>query len=298
MLCSAKARPRAFTLIELLVVIAIIAILIGLLLPAVQKIREAAARTQCSNNLKQLMLAVHNYASTNDSKLPPVNYKLSGSNYGSAMVALMPYIEQNSFFQAYYSAGAVVSPYYGQVIKTFICPSDSSMPSGVLPSGYAGSDYAVNAMVFGEAGWFSMNDPTTPSYALGNVPDGLSNTIGIAERVMGCEVTSGGGNGNPRDQAWSSSNDPYDAPVFGVYQNTYPSYWKSTSAWWYEPPSVAVGVQGGSHCDRWAITSMHTGVLQVAMMDGSVRSVPGSISVWTVWQAAIPNDNQVMPTDW
>src|SRR5947209_6624294 len=94
-------RRAGFTLIELLVVIAIIAILIGLLLPAVQQARESAARTQCQNNLKQLGLAIQTYGTSNNGQLPPVNFHIAGSNYGSIMVALMPYIEQSGVFQAY-----------------------------------------------------------------------------------------------------------------------------------------------------------------------------------------------------
>ena len=103
-------RDRAaFTLIELLVVIAIIGILIGLLLPAVQKVREAANRAKCQNNVKQLGIAVHNYASTFQDKLPPAQASYpagAGVANGSILFWLLPYVEQDALFRTYNIAGS------------------------------------------------------------------------------------------------------------------------------------------------------------------------------------------------
>ena len=96
-----KKIKKAFTLIELLVVISIIGILIGLLLPAVQKVREAASRIQCANNMKQFGLAMHNFATTYDGKLPTITHKVAPGSNGSVMVALMPYLEQENLYKAY-----------------------------------------------------------------------------------------------------------------------------------------------------------------------------------------------------
>jgi prepilin-type N-terminal cleavage/methylation domain-containing protein/prepilin-type processing-associated H-X9-DG protein len=137
-------RCRGFTLIELLVVIAIIAVLMGLLLPAVQKAREAAARSQCSNNLKQIGLAVHNYASAYDSALPPwafdFNPAPAGNPYGPqtqghcGLSAILPYIEQDNVYRIGRPDRSVIDPLnlpppIGTTtsglaqIKTYLCPS-------------------------------------------------------------------------------------------------------------------------------------------------------------------------------
>src|SRR5258705_12150483 len=143
---------RAFTLIELLVVIAIIAVLISLLLPAVQSAREAARRAQCTNNLKQLGLASHNYLSTNGSLPPAMLVPSPVDNWGwspSGILSILQYLEQGSMWNAY-NVGAVQPNSSGNTlyaknttifntqIATLVCPSDAKM-RGVTISNYVGN---------------------------------------------------------------------------------------------------------------------------------------------------------------
>jgi len=131
---------RGFTLIELLVVIAIIAVLVGLLVPAVQKVREAANRMSCSNNLKQMGLALHNYHSS-EGCLPSGRTAVSLSVHAQ----LLPHLEQDGIFklidftQAWNTAANANAR--ASVVKTFLCPSDSF---NSIPAGWAGNNYRVN----------------------------------------------------------------------------------------------------------------------------------------------------------
>lgn len=186
---------RSFTLIELLVVIAIIAVLIGLLLPAVQKVREAASRSQCSNNLKQMSLAVINCADIHQGMLPPSlglypnPFPSAGNGEGGTLFHLLPYIELGNAYNASSPSANIFNndlPTYSQyspviqqlIVKSYICPSDPTHqrgPQGVLNQ--TTGSYAANGQVFTGNRW-NQNYGRFPVSFL----DGTSNTILFTEK--------------------------------------------------------------------------------------------------------------------
>jgi len=185
---SSRRRPRrfAFTLIELLVVIAIIAILIGLLLPAVQKVRAAAARAKCTNNLKQIGLAFHNYNDTKG-KLPTgwVTTTATKPSPGwSWAVIILPYIEQDNLLNQMNPdlvtpGGPTTTPTALQqsVISTYRCPSDPTGPTNPVFHSFSTNNYVVNREVTGPD---VNNNPT--GLKVDTISDGSSNTILVGER--------------------------------------------------------------------------------------------------------------------
>jgi prepilin-type N-terminal cleavage/methylation domain-containing protein len=201
---SKRAARAAFTLVELLVVIAIIGVLVALLLPAVQAAREAARRTQCSNNLKQLGLGMHNFHDTNNKF--PKNYYLSGPNAWEALSAsykILPYIEQNNLYQNIESNftnwGAMYGTYLNTKVKGFICPSSPAAPSQAQVSwGGPGSNYgwcsgSSVVTVWGTTNEFNGMIVTQDERRMAEVTDGLSNTIMAGEFLSGTGATSGSG---------------------------------------------------------------------------------------------------------
>src|SRR5579872_4581022 len=228
-------KRSAFTLIELLVVIAIIAILIGLLIPAVQKVRESAQTTVCKNNQKQLGLAVHSFHDANN-VLPQAWFYSGMPNYPAPSLSpvsgtygpwpasstapnvagigtwhefLLPYIEQGNLEQQVLNgtpgAGSnptrQTNPALQTVVKTFVCPADPSSNlwgTGYDKTGVNGSKPALGAANYVGNVW--VFNPVTPHNIVAAIPDGTSNQIIIAEAYQYCNATAYGSSYN--GQAW------------------------------------------------------------------------------------------------
>jgi prepilin-type N-terminal cleavage/methylation domain-containing protein len=324
-------RP-AFTLIELLVVIAIIGILIGLLLPAVQKVREAAARTQCQNNHKQIILAVHNYADTNNGQLPPVNYiNRLGSTpvIASAHFAVLPFLEQGNLFRQFDVAmsqngylGARLTP-----LKIFLCPSDPTHSNGMsalacAPSelvsrdtlngvAIAGCSVSYNLALFGAGRTYDDRIVDAPDVVpsgrsspilIGNIPDGSSNTIGLVEQAASYPFAylqdPAYDPNNPSNEYHSITSWPYPA-YLDTYGPHYPNpiYFDvvGPNAGLYDPPQIGTTVR---EANPDTCQSFHPNVMVISLMDGSVRTVDSSISLRT-WRLAVnPDDGGVLGSDW
>ncbi len=291
--CPPRHPRRGFTLIELLVVIAIIAILIGLLLPAVQKVREAAARTQCTNNMKQQGLALHAYHDANGG-LPAGN-----SPYTSAfpfegswtwMGYILPYVEQeNVAKQAKTFASSGGSNWYSWYnpacpikMKAFTCPADARGQQVFVGAPYGIVDQALT-MYLGNSGTISADTTTANGVLylgskthLSLITDGTSNTIMVGERPPNSNLEFGwwfaayGYDGRGNADCVMTSNDVALANYFITNYNTAPNLPCNGSA------AQKIGLQPGNPnvgCDAAHYWSFHPGGSQFMMADGSVRMI-------------------------
>lgn len=316
------SRARAFTLIELLMVIAIISVLIGLLLPAVQKVREAASRTKCTNNLKQIGLALHQYELA-DGRLPPLRAWPEGTPSGylgapAWPVLLLPYIEQSNLhrewrFDRPFPFGEQSLTARTTAVPLYFCPSHRDARTGQSRGPYGPPDGTDGLAPRGAQGDYAASTDRTACELLGtdagntcegvsrgafrmdtgcrfaDITDGLSNTLLVGEKGV---VSDWQGTDPLGDGAYYNGQFQHNSARTASRQ--YP-LWKQTLL------DAAGNNLGGTHPTGGGSLSLrfgsrHPGIVQFCFADGSVRALGIYIDSNTLEWLGMRDDGQVIPS--
>ncbi|TWU20689.1 Type II secretion system protein G precursor [Novipirellula galeiformis] len=308
---SRRSRT-GFTLVELLVVIAIIGVLVGLLLPAVQAAREAARRMSCSNNMKQLGLALHNYHDTNDS-LPFWAYASHNNSHYGGFIALLPFVEQQALYDQITSTttinGTTYPPYDRYPVSSGYTPWYAQIPGLVCPSDPRSSskqstDLGRNSYCFSLGDWTPFYGDTATRSPFGRmrafnfsaIVDGLSNTIAMGERGIGdgSKVKGGFVVSHPSVASSPTANNPIACLATvgpnGLYKSTFTARGTGGNAWSYGftgwtamntilPPNgpSCAHITDSAHRMLATPSSYHPGGITVLKCDGSVSFITDSI---------------------
>jgi prepilin-type N-terminal cleavage/methylation domain-containing protein len=310
----AHGSRRGFTLIELLVVIAIIAILIALLLPAVQQAREAARRTQCKNNLKQLSLALHNYHDVFNSFPAQGIPTAGGNNVWGWGAALLPYVDQGPLYNTIQPNVGILpnnphgslppanTLYNGQALlqqplAVYTCPSCSGGPLNQFygrdpatantasgrgfssaPGWYAKSNYACNQNVVAKTDpWNNLSNGGPPPLGIRDVTDGTSNTLILGERALRIPLARR----LTGSVIWGKpSNNNDGATNFHANWPINTPDWSNDFAGgvYTQYPAQFGSTDAASRCRTLAASSEHVGGAHFAIADGSVRFISENIA--------------------
>jgi type II secretory pathway pseudopilin PulG len=329
---------RGFRLVDLIVVVGVLGIAVGVLLVVLMRARQAAAVSQCQNNLKQIVLAIHKYTDTHENALPALSGVpvIRDTAYPqSIFMTLTPYCKAETILPdgmkeprgrtwqgtSRYGGGPIFSTAF---VKAFVCPADSSNSLTAPPTahGWVGSSYAANAQVFGtnnrvivdvKSGVAAWNELTS-RYNIGNIPDGTTNTIFVAERLA-----LAGAPGADTPCSWvdppgggpalgNTTLDPMGCPlltfvgrsgslqaslcgpgiIYGGGTRTDP-VGALGGLWQYPPPEIGVATAEAATDAR--AQSQHAEVVHVGLGDGSIRGIGSKVHLQTWLKAIDPEDD-------